>query len=362
MKKYLTSILCIAIMLSSFSNVIIYAEEQLADIQPLWIETFDSDAAASKYVSNSKYNASVANGVLTLKATNDSHRATYRLSGDDDVLSEKNKLTFAVTFEPDSLHKQGSIFASFGHGANNAYLAGIQRLSGESYLVYGKAVDGTTKGNLTTTQHNIMTPFSDGTASSNKVAFPDKGVITMIVEVDSNSSTVCSIYVDGAKVGVASETVKNSEYNASTDSAKTMNGHFGLCVPTSQTAIRVGTYAVYDGTGLNHDDIMKQVYSESDFESEDNGSTNIPSTDNTNDNTDTSPDAGATNTPSDTSDKKSDSDTDKPTDSIAEDTQDSQNGNSSSSAIIVALAVVCAIECAVIIGCAVIIFKKKERK
>lgn len=349
MKKYLPIILCTVILLSLLLNVYTYANEQSESLEPLWIETFDGSDSATKYVSTSKYNASVANGVLTLKATNDSHRDTYRLSGDDDALSKKTKLTFAFTFKPDSLHKQGSIFASFGHSENKAYIAGVQRLTGNSCLVYGTAVEGATKGTLTTTQRYIMQPFSDGSPSSANVEFPADGVITMIIEVDNNSSTVCSMYVDGVRVGVAGE-VKGNNYDASSDSTKTMDGHFGMCVPTSSTAIKVGAYAIYDGTGLDHDDIMQQVYNESEFASKDDGGTKAPSTNNTNPNT------GITNTPSDTTEKSSDSDTDKTTESIAEDTQDTQNGGCSSSMSIAAITVVGAV------GCVGIVFKKKERK
>lgn len=359
MKKYLTSILCIAIMLSVCLSIVLYAEEQPTDLQPIWIETFDGDDAASKYVSTAKYTASVADGVLTLNAKNNSHRDIYRLSGDDGALSGKTKLTFAYSFKPDSLHAQASIFASFGHTENKAYIAGVQRLTGNSCLVYGHAVEGDSKGTLTTTQHYIMTPFADGTPSSANVEFPTDSVITMIIEVDNNAATVCSMYIDGVKVGVAGDAKDGGKYNASTDAEKTMDGHFGMCVPTSSTAIKVGAYAIYDGTGLDHEAIMKQVYNEADFKAaEDTDNTNTPDTDNTN-----TPDTDNTNTPDtdniDTqpnTDKVDDNTENNDQDTTLETKEDEKSGGCSSSLGITAIAVVG------IVGFAGVAFRKKERR
>ena len=55
-----------------------------------------------------------------------------------------------------------------------------------------------------------------------------------------------------------------------------MNGHFGILVPTDDTVINIGTYAIYNGIGLDHSAIMQQVYDTEDFSIENSGSTVTP--------------------------------------------------------------------------------------
>lgn len=260
-KRYLPFVLCISLTLSIFGSVISYAHTSANNLEPIWIESFDD---SSKYTSTDKYTASVSNGVLTLQATNDTHRDTYQLSGEQDGLSGKTQLTFAVNFKLDSLHTSGSIFASYGHSENKAYIAGFQRLNGYSYLVHGKAEEASSRGTLTTTQRFIK---ADNSSSAQNVPFPATDVCTMIIEVDGNSSSVCTMYVNGVKTGIAGDFrgANYKNYDASTDTEKTMNGHFGMLVPTDDTVIKIGTYAVYDGIGLDHNAIKQCVYNAQDF-------------------------------------------------------------------------------------------------
>lgn len=351
-KRCLPLILCISLLISALLSVVSYADEQTNTLQPIYLETFDD---VSKYTATDKYNATVADGVLTIQAKNDTHRDIYKLSSDQDVLNSKTKLTFAVNFKLDTLHTSGSMFASFGHSENKAYIAGFQRLNGYAYLVHGTAVETETKGTLTTTQRLIVTPFPDGSASSNQTEFPATDIITMVVEVDSNSSTICTMYANGTKVGVAGELragEKYQKYNAAEDADKTMNGHFGMCIPTAQTTMKLGTYAIYDGIGLDHDAIMQQVYNVADFEA-------AADTDNTN-----PPDTGDTNTQPNTDTTDTQPDTDKVNDNTENNTQNTtleteeaeKAGGCSSSLGITAVAVVGAL------GFVGVTIRKKEHR
>ena len=260
-KKHLTLFICASLIISAIGALSVSADNSDEAIEPIWIETFDNPVA---YGDTDKYTASVLDGVLTLQAKNDTHRDTYTLSKENEALSGKTKLTFAINFKLDSLHTSGSIFASYGHSENKAYIAGFQRLNGYAYLVHGKAEEGTTKGTLTTTQRFIKT---DNSSAAQNVPFPATDVCTMIVEVDGNASSVCTMYVNGVKTGVAGDFRGNNykKYDASSDTEKTMDGSFGLLVPTDDTVIKIGTYAIYDGTGLDHDIIKQQVYNTADF-------------------------------------------------------------------------------------------------
>ena len=260
-KRLFTLIVCVFLLSSALSCIPAYANIQDTTLEPIWIEKFED---STKYGDTEKYTASVAEGVLTLQAKNDAHRDKYTLSSENDALSGKTKLTFAINFKIDSLHTSGSIFASYGHSDSKAYIAGIQRLSGYAYLVHGKAVEGESSGKLTTTQRFIV---SDTTDEAKKVAFPASDICTMIIEVDENSSSVCTIYVNGVKSGVAGNFRGDNykKYDATSDTEKTMDGHFGLLVPTDDTVVKIGTYAVYDGTGLDHDIIKQQVHDAADF-------------------------------------------------------------------------------------------------